>query len=66
MIFCDCNDCEIADNCKYKNNYNRLPREHYPGALSLCPKLSIVRQGEQNAKSNNGIFTGFIPETAST
>lgn len=66
MIFCDCHDCEIADNCKYRNNYNRLPKEFYPGAKSLCPKLSVIRQGEKNAESNNGIFTGFITETAST
>ena len=39
MLYCDCNACEKSENCPYKNLYQRLPREYYPGALGLCPKL---------------------------
>lgn len=44
MFYCDCLACERAEKCKYKNKYQRLPREYYPGALSLCPKLNEVRK----------------------
>ena len=39
MLYCDCKACEKSENCPYKNLYQRLPREYYPGALGLCPKL---------------------------
>ncbi len=42
MMYCDCNACEQKDNCKYKDNYLRLPKEYYKGAKSLCPKLNAV------------------------
>lgn len=39
MMYCDCNWCEQSETCCHKNKYQRLPKEYYPGALSLCPKL---------------------------
>ena len=36
---CDCSECEWADTCKFKDRYQRLPREIYKGVLSLCPKI---------------------------
>ena len=36
---CDCQKCEKATACPYKDKYQRLPRENAPGALGLCLKL---------------------------
>lgn len=47
LMFCDCNACEKADKCPYKNRYQRLPRECAPGALGLCPKLKSIRSENQ-------------------
>lgn len=39
MIFCDCHACERKDDCPHFNHYDRLPKEYFTGASSLCPKL---------------------------
>lgn len=35
---CDCGICGRL-NCVYRDRYQRLPREYYPGALNKCPLL---------------------------
>lgn len=38
-----CSDCEMSarngGKCMVYDRYQRLPREHYRGALSLCMKI---------------------------
>ena len=36
---CECQKCEKATTCPYKDKYQRLPRDIAPGALGLCLKL---------------------------
>ncbi len=40
MFYCDCSACERKGKCDYENCYERLPKEYYKGAKSLCPKIS--------------------------
>lgn len=51
MMFCDCKACEYSKTCEHRGKYERLPREYYPGALSLCPKLKFVK--EKTAENGN-------------
>ena len=48
MLFCDCSNCENAPFCYFKDKYQRLPREFYPGALGLCPKLKSREDTNHN------------------
>lgn len=36
---CECWKCELSKTCNYRDRYQRLPRNRYPGALGLCKKL---------------------------
>lgn len=37
---CNCFVCELVVTCPYADRYQRLPREYYPGAMSLCKKIN--------------------------
>ena len=58
MMYCDCNACEQKDNCKYKDCYERLPREYYKGAKSLCPKLNAVNAHKEKDRGERQFSNG--------